>query len=589
MFCIKCGCELPDNARFCMSCGERVENYPNNNCNTNKLVSYAENSAEQEVRHEVKQEKSQAVRMTLGDFRKKAPSMTGFREKLVAFRKSLENSWDYNAFVGILLGVSGPKHGDPACQNFAIGQGDNGNNTKKTLESNGLMIVFDRYKGKGADLNVALDGVEDEILSIAPQYAEIRNKIDSVIFGNNIVKANNEMRNEPQKPQMVVDKVNVQPHMQSVGVTKPQQNNGALDDTYSSNSFTTFGCSPVSNQHVLGESVFNGNIVEYKDYIFAILKNPKDSNDLIVVRFAKNEKFVNSVKALYRFKRPFNLGFVGSSATGMNKVLSVVKDKVYFVDGERLYSMGLDGSNIKVIYESHNSNGINFCIAMNDIILFNGDGVSLSYYNILTGAVTKGWKRKKFDSIKGYSESGWINFNNELLICVASGEEINIKKAFKYKNLNAVHIDIHNKIAYFYDENKANYLDSNFVGVDIEGNIRDVWKMPKMNQDVYDRIFKNKHFPDSGYDALYFDGRRMVVKIGPKPNGIPRSIIEYSRSGDVIKNRNYEKYGNFGAVYYLGKQTDFFLIDISNKMNYAICRDEGKTESVDLFPIEKWI
>lgn len=71
MFCIKCGCELPDNARFCMSCGERVENYPNNNCNTNKLVSYAENSAEQEVRHEVKQEKSQAVRMTLGDFRKK--------------------------------------------------------------------------------------------------------------------------------------------------------------------------------------------------------------------------------------------------------------------------------------------------------------------------------------------------------------------------------------------------------------------------------------------------------------------------------------------------------------------------------------
>ena len=27
MFCPKCGTELPDNAKFCLSCGEKLTNY----------------------------------------------------------------------------------------------------------------------------------------------------------------------------------------------------------------------------------------------------------------------------------------------------------------------------------------------------------------------------------------------------------------------------------------------------------------------------------------------------------------------------------------------------------------------------------
>lgn len=119
--------------------------------------------------------------LSLAAFRSDAPSMTGFREKLLAYRKSLPDSWDYNAFVGILLGVGGPKHGDAACMNFAIGQGDNGNNTKKTLAAKGLMSVFEKYKGKKIDEAILLSDVEDEIIAIAPEYASIRQKLHDIL------------------------------------------------------------------------------------------------------------------------------------------------------------------------------------------------------------------------------------------------------------------------------------------------------------------------------------------------------------------------------------------------------------------------
>jgi hypothetical protein len=76
--------------------------------------------------------------------------------------------------VGILLGVSGPKHGDPACSNYAIGQGDNGNNTKLTLERRGLMPLFQKYKGKQVSPSVTLSEVEDEIVAAVPEYQSIR-------------------------------------------------------------------------------------------------------------------------------------------------------------------------------------------------------------------------------------------------------------------------------------------------------------------------------------------------------------------------------------------------------------------------------
>ena len=121
--------------------------------------------------------------MSLATFRQKAPSMTGFRDKLLSYRKSLHNRWDYNAYVGILLGVGGSKHGDAACMNYAIGQGDNGNNTKKTLAEKGLMSIFEKYKGRKIDETVMLSEVEDEIVAIVPEYEQIRQKLHEITKG----------------------------------------------------------------------------------------------------------------------------------------------------------------------------------------------------------------------------------------------------------------------------------------------------------------------------------------------------------------------------------------------------------------------
>lgn len=76
----------------------------------------------------------------------------------------MPNSWDYNAYVGILLGVGGSKHGDAVCMNFVTGQGDNGNNTRENLEARGLRSVFEKYKGTKLDTSVVLSDVKDETL-----------------------------------------------------------------------------------------------------------------------------------------------------------------------------------------------------------------------------------------------------------------------------------------------------------------------------------------------------------------------------------------------------------------------------------------
>lgn len=74
----------------------------------------------------------------LCDFRNNAERFNGARDALISFRKSLDEKWDYNAFVGILLSVKGPKHGDMACSNLAIGQGDNFKSTETRLTYWGL-------------------------------------------------------------------------------------------------------------------------------------------------------------------------------------------------------------------------------------------------------------------------------------------------------------------------------------------------------------------------------------------------------------------------------------------------------------------
>jgi len=115
-------------------------------------------------------------------FRAMAKDISGHREQLLEFRKSLDDRWDYNAFVGILLSVKGPKHGDAACKNMAIGQGDNFKCAENKLIEKNLMELFMKYRGKRVDPAVTLQAVEDEIVAIAPELQKIREFFDKTVI-----------------------------------------------------------------------------------------------------------------------------------------------------------------------------------------------------------------------------------------------------------------------------------------------------------------------------------------------------------------------------------------------------------------------
>ncbi|MBE7010279.1 MAG: sel1 repeat family protein [Ruminococcaceae bacterium] len=120
--------------------------------------------------------------LTLVQFRAMAKDISGHREQLLEFRKSLDDRWDYNAFVGILLSVKGPKHGDAACKNMAIGQGDNFKCAENKLIEKNLMELFMKYRGKRVDPAVTLQAVEDEIVAIAPELQKIREFFDKTVI-----------------------------------------------------------------------------------------------------------------------------------------------------------------------------------------------------------------------------------------------------------------------------------------------------------------------------------------------------------------------------------------------------------------------
>ena len=121
--------------------------------------------------------------ITLQQFREQASYKTGFRDELLAYRKSLSNSWDYNAYVGILLGIAERSASKKDAQsNYAVGQGDNGKNATMTIDARGLMPVYEKYKGKNIDSSIMLSAVEDEIIAIVPEYDAIRKKLHEVAF-----------------------------------------------------------------------------------------------------------------------------------------------------------------------------------------------------------------------------------------------------------------------------------------------------------------------------------------------------------------------------------------------------------------------
>ena len=147
----------------------------------------------------------QCGELKLCEFRENVDHFEGAREILLQYRKSLENKWDYNAFVGILMSVKGPRFQDPGCMNVAIGQGDNFKSTETRLGERGLLDLYNKYKGKKYDHSVTVKMVEEEILSIVPEYRSIREYFDKIVIEpmNSGVSCAAEPPGEKTKPETI--------------------------------------------------------------------------------------------------------------------------------------------------------------------------------------------------------------------------------------------------------------------------------------------------------------------------------------------------------------------------------------------------
>lgn len=120
--------------------------------------------------------------MTISGLRAKLQECSDYAGEFKAYRNSLENRWDFNAVMGILIGSNkrsgGKKH--ILEQNAGIGQGDNFNRVVEALERHGLMDVYKKYE-KMMDASVTLLQLEDEIMEIAPQLSDICKKISDIL------------------------------------------------------------------------------------------------------------------------------------------------------------------------------------------------------------------------------------------------------------------------------------------------------------------------------------------------------------------------------------------------------------------------
>ncbi len=120
--------------------------------------------------------------MTISGLRAKLQECSDYAGEFKAYRNSLENRWDFNAVMGILIGSNkrsgGKKH--ILEQNAGIGQGDNFNRVVEALERHGLMDVYKKYE-KMTDASVTLLQLEDEIMKIAPQLSDICKKILDIL------------------------------------------------------------------------------------------------------------------------------------------------------------------------------------------------------------------------------------------------------------------------------------------------------------------------------------------------------------------------------------------------------------------------
>lgn len=527
MFCMKCGQELPAQAKYCFNCGNRVE--------------AEEESAKSIASQEGSLRESGTMNnnaVSLLEFRQNAPSMTGFRDELISYRKILSNSWDYNAYVGILLGVGGPKHGDAACMNYAIGQGDNGNNTKKTLEAKGLMPVFEKYKGKKIDEAVMLSDVEDEIIAVAPEYAQIRQKLFEITMKDVHLSISQTIKKLSDIEQDKCNDSNIRKQTDNVTNLNAQENVAVIDEKeIIAERYRKIPCHKVfysfpgirsltdrlnhdfelaSSQMLVQE--YNGDLYYARKseeslefHKIAIRGNSTstvigkfrriskcyldgEERDNEIFHLGTNPRFCISEGRIY-FSRPHLEGRVIDN----NQILSLdisnpadIRKEFELIDTKKdktLYNPYVVGDKVLVIAFSESG-----CGSMSRYLLDKkGSAKCVSKYACQYLSINE-------DQFITDSDTNTAVYN------FISDEKMSIKNAYKgAKNNDVLFIDAKRDILYYLASKEDIYGE--IIGITRSGEIVDQWKPIK------DRDFLKLAERATGYSSFSFDGNLRVFKI----------------------------------------------------------------------------
>ena len=254
----------------------------------------------------------------------------------------------------------------------------------------------------------------------------------------------------------------------------------------------------------------------------------------------------------------------GGACLKRELLFTIHNDLIYYADENGdISSMNLDGENRQVLAVHKGSdwngygNGGNYLdmpITVSKHLFFRGGGKSFYEYDRATGQRTKICEAAH---VEGISEKE-ILINNEKTIRILNldtHEKKSVQQVYpglKGKKLqNLIYVDMALEIAYYVEDN-VSYEKSRIVGIDKEGNIVDIWHMPRIPINLFAeagmlKYFEKKlshimpygHFP---YASLSFTGQKMVLK------------VQHAALGHMVLRHISEVYGEYKT----GKEEGLF-------------------------------
>lgn len=193
---------------------------------------------------------------------------------------------------------------------------------------------------------------------------------------------------------------------------------------------------------------------------------------------------------------------------------SIHNDKIYFSDeNNQISCMDLNGNDRQVFIKGKN---LDMPIAFSKHIFYRRNGKRLYCYNLTNGSNQEICDAQNVIGIS--DKEVLLNTGKTIRILnLETLEKQSIQNVYvglkKTKPENLLYVDMSLEIAY-YMEDKGSYLKNRIVGINKEGEIVDVWQLPKMPQKKFSDIVSHQYGGD--YSSICFNGRELSLKEAPQ-------------------------------------------------------------------------